>query len=45
MRKHVDYTGTHKIITRDQYLKSLPLIIAEKLRWILEQHKTKGEGK
>ncbi|WP_338567553.1 hypothetical protein VRC02_05955 [Erwinia sp. E_sp_B01_3] len=45
MRKHVDYTGTHKIITRDQYLKSLHPSIAAKLKWILEENKPKGKGK
>lgn len=46
MRKHVnDQAQIHKSITRDQYLKSLHPSIAAKLKWILDEHKPKGQGK
>jgi hypothetical protein len=44
-KHHVCQAQTHKSITRDQYLKSLHPSIAEKLKWILEEHKPKGKGK
>ena len=46
MRKHVSsQVNTHKNITRLQYLKSLHPSVAEKLRWILEDWRGKGERK
>lgn len=46
MRKHVSsQAGTHKNISRLQFLKSLHPSVAEKLKWILEDCRNKEKGK
>lgn len=46
MRNHVSsQVNTHKNITRLQYLKSLHPSVAEKLKWILEDCRSKGKCK